>query len=187
MRQVIRVLKTPVTLLILLAILGYGAYWGYQQVSVDTKRGVTACVPTDVGSTLTPERVTVRVLNGGEAGGHAKRTREFLLAFGFRVIYYNNTDRSVQTTTILGNAADSPEVLLLQKMFDGAVTEGDGRADHVVDVIVPTKYQEIPNPPKPSIPVDGPVCLPPITAATPSATATESGTATPSATASKKK
>ena len=38
MRQVIRVLKTPVTLIILLAILGYGAVWGYQHATTPDAR-----------------------------------------------------------------------------------------------------------------------------------------------------
>lgn len=192
-RQVVRALVTPVTMLALLAVVGYGAWWGYKQVTVDTTRPAATCVPTDVGGTLTPEHVTVRVLNGGETGGHAKTTRGFLIAYGFKVVYFNNSDRPVTVTTIVGNAADDPEVLLVQKMFDGAVTEGDGRADHVVDVIVGTKYQELNNPEKPTLPVEGPLCLPAITRpsglASPSATpgSSASATPTPAKSSSKKK
>lgn len=182
MRQVIRVLKTPVTLIILLAILGYGAMWGFEHATISDTRKAQACVATDVGANLTPERVTVRVLNGGTKGSHAKTTRNYLLAYDFRVIRYTNSERAVDTTTVIGNAADDPEVLLVAKMFDGAVTEGDGRVDHVVDVIVPTKFQELTDPPAPSIPVTGPVCLPVITS-----TATESAAPTASATPSTKK
>lgn len=182
MRQVIRVLKTPVTLLVLLAILGYGAYWGYQQVTIDDSRPAETCVMTDVGDTLTPDRVTIRVLNGGETGGQAKRTREFLLAYGFRGGAFGNADRKVEVATIVGNAPDDPEVLLVQQLFDGAVTEGDGRKDHVVDVIVATKSQMLADPPKPSVPVDGPVCLPRLS---PTGSATASGSATPSPSATR--
>jgi hypothetical protein len=177
-------------MLALLAILGYGAMWGYRHATADTSKPDTQCVMQDVGGTLTPNRVTVRVLNGGTQGGHAKTTRGYLMAFDFHVIYYNNSDREVETTTVIGNAATDPEVQLVAKMFNGAVTEGDGRADHVVDVIVPTKYQEFDNPARPSIPVSGPVCLPEITSSsTASATPSGSPTAsvTPSTTPSKKK
>ncbi|MCA0297182.1 MAG: LytR C-terminal domain-containing protein [Actinobacteria bacterium] len=187
MRKAIRVLKTPVTMLALLAILGYGAVWGYKNATADSTGPQTTCVMTDVGGTLTPDKVTVRVLNGGTQGGHAKTTRSYLMAFDFKVIYYNNADREVQTTTIVGNSANDPEVQLLAKMFDGAVTEGDGRADHIVDVIVPTKFQEYDNPPRPSIPVSGPVCLPPVTASSASPSDSASPSATASSTPTKKK
>lgn len=183
MRKAIRVLKTPVTMLALLAILGYGAVWGYKNATADSTGAQTQCVMTDVGGTLTPDKVTVRVLNGGTQGGHAKTTRSYLQAFDFKVIYYNNSDREVQTTTVVGNAANDPEVQLVAKMFDGAVTEGDGRADHVVDVIVPTKYQEFDNPPRPSVAVTGPVCLPAITTSSASASPSGSASASPTATA----
>jgi hypothetical protein len=172
-RKAIRVLKTPVTLLLLLAILGYGAYWGYKQVSLDTSTpsiAETACTMQDVGKTLTPDRVTVQVLNGGTQGTHAKTTRNFLQYYGFHVIRFANSDRDVTTTTIISNSANDPEVLLVQKMFKGAVTEGDGRVSHLVDVIVPTKYQDLPNPPAPTVEVNGPVCLPVVAASTGSAT-----------------
>jgi hypothetical protein len=180
-RKVIRVLKTPVTMLVLLAILGYGAVWGYKHATLDTSKPEAACVPQDVGGTLTPDKVSLRVLNGGTAGNHAKLTRGFLLQYKFRVLLYNNSQREVTTTTIIGNAADDPEVRLVSMMFDGAVTEGDGRADHVVDVIVPTKYQEKVNPPPPSLPVTGPVCLPAVAAPTDSASPSASGSASPTA------
>lgn len=188
MRKVIRVLKTPVTLLLLLAILGYGAKWGYDQATKDTSKPDAACVMQDVGDFLTSDKVTVRVLNGGETGGHAKNTRFFLISHGFHVTHYNNSDRKVETTTVIGNSADDPEVKLVAQMFDGAVTEGDGRADHVVDVIVPTPYQDRKNPPEPKVAVTGPVCLPVITTA--SAEPTEEAvtpTPTPSETPTKKK
>lgn len=192
-RKVVQVLKTPVTLLLLLGVLGYGAYWGYKQVTLDTTRPDATCVMQDVGPTLTPDKVTVRVFNGGETGNHAKTTRSFLQAFDFHVIMFNNSDEKVETTTVIGNSADDPEVKLVAQMFDGAVTEGDGRADHVVDVIVPTQYQDLSKAgdnPVTTIAVDGPVCLPVINTATESASPTPDTSTTPSpsptASASKK-
>jgi len=189
-RKVIRVSKTPVTLLLLLGILGYGAYWGYKQVTIDNSRPAATCVSQDVGKELTPDKVTVRVFNGGDTGGHAKRTRSFLIAFNFHVISFNNADETVATTTVIGNSADSPEVRLVAQMFRDSVTRGDGRADHVVDVIVPTKYQDLSTAsdhPVTTVAVDGPVCLPVINTATESASPTPDESASPTATASKKK
>jgi hypothetical protein len=179
-RQVIRVIKTPVTLIILLAILGYGAMWGYQHVTMPDNRRVETCVMTDVGPNLTPDRVTVRVLNGGETGQLAKLMAGFLRAHGFRVIYYNNSDERVPNTIVVGNSVDDPEVKLMLGFFTGSTARGDGRADHVVDVIMGDKDTHIENPVA-SIPVNGPVCLPPIAAST------ESASPTPKPSASKKK
>nr|WP_300150734.1 LytR C-terminal domain-containing protein [Propionicimonas sp.] len=186
MRQVIRVLKTPVTLLILLAILGYGAYWGYQQVTFDTSRPATPCVPQDVGGTLTSDRVTVRVFNGGEKPRAAKDTRNVLLAWHYNVIAYNNSNDDVTAVTVIGNSAEDPEVRLVAQAFKNATTKGDGRVDHVVDVILPTKFEMLETVPT-TLEVDGPVCLPPIAAGSASATPSASTSATPSTSPSKKK
>ena len=135
---------------------------------------------TDVGANLTPDKVTVRVLNGGETGGLAKLMAGFLRSHGFRVIYYNNTDERVPNTVVVGNSVDDPEVKLMLGFFTGSTAKGDGRADHVVDVIMGDKNTQIENPVT-SIPVTGPVCLPAIAAST------ESATPTPTPSASKKK
>ncbi len=177
MRQVIRVIKTPVTLIILLAMLGYGAVWGYQHVTMPDNRKVETCVMTDVGKQLTPKSVTVRVLNGGETGGMARSMALFLRGHAFRVIYYNNSDERVPNTVVVGNSVDDPEVKLMLGFFTGSTARGDGRADHVVDVILGDKDTHIENPVA-SIPVDGPVCLPAIASST--ATPIPSPTPSPS-------
>ncbi|MCB0912396.1 MAG: LytR C-terminal domain-containing protein [Propionibacteriaceae bacterium] len=187
-RKVVQVLKTPVTLLLLLGMLGYGAYWGYKQVTLDTARPEATCVTQDVGSELTSDKVSVRVLNGGETGGAAKRVRFVLLSFGYHIVTYGNSDREVDVVTVVGNSAEDPEVRLVAQAFGGTVaTEGDGRADHVVDVILPTKYEMLKTLPT-TIAVDGPVCLPVINAASESASPApdESASPSPTATASKK-
>ncbi len=186
-RKVIRVLKTPVTLLLLLGMLGYGAYWGYKQVTTNTTRAEATCVEQDVGKELTSDKISVRVLNGGQQGGAAKRTRFVLLSFGYHIVSYGNSDREVSVVTVVGNSADDPEVRLVAEAFTGDVaTEGDGRADHVVDVILPTKFEMLKTRPT-SIAVDGPVCLPAITTtASESASPTASASATPTPSASAK-
>ncbi len=189
-RKVIRVLKTPVTLLLLLGILGYGAYWGYKQVTIDNSRPAATCVSQDVGKELTSDKISVRVLNGGEKPRAAKDTRFVLLSFGYHIVTYGNSDRDVDVVTVVGNAANDPEVRLVAQAFTSEVaTEGDGRQDHVVDVLLPTKFQMLKTPPT-SIAVDGPVCLPAIeTAATtsPSPDDTATPSQTPTTKASKKK
>lgn len=161
-RKVIRVLKTPVTLLLLLGILGYGAYWGYHEVTKDTSRPETPCVTQDVGTTLTSYKISVRVLNGGEQALAANHTRFTLVAWHYHIVSWNNSKRQVDKVTVIGNSADDPEVQLVAQAFKPpVVTEGDGRADHVVDVILPTRFEMLKTLPT-SIPVNGPVCLPAI-------------------------
>lgn len=186
MRQVIRVLKTPVTLIILLAMLGYGAMWGLEHATMDSPtRSGTACVLTDVGGKLTPPRVTVRIFNAGTVSKAASLTRLHLNHYSFRVTQIGNSERVVANTVIIGNSADAPEVRLLQGFFEGAAAEGDGRADHTVDVIIFDKTKRVEEPVT-SIPVDGPVCLPPQAKATPSPSDTASPSASPTATKKKK-
>jgi len=178
-----RVLVTSVVLLVLLAVFGYGVWWGYAQVSAPGPTPTpTACVPTNVGAKLTPNKVTVRVLNGGTVGGLARSTNRYLQAFGFNVITVGNTSARIATTTVVGNSATSPEVKLVMGFFPGAKAQGDGRVDHTVDVLLGAAYNQLSKPPT-SVPVSGPVCLPPLS--TPSSSPTPTPTPSPSPTATK--
>jgi hypothetical protein len=176
--QVIRVLKTPVTLIALLLILIGGGYWGLKAVSTPTAAAAATCVQTDVGKELTPDKVTVQVFNGSDTPRLAKDTRNYLLAYHFLAFNYNNTTQVIDHTIVLGNSVDSPEVKLVQQFFPGSEAQADGRPTHVVDVLVGGKVTQDPNP-KTSFPVSGPVCLPARTTATASANATPVGTGTP--------
>lgn len=159
MRKVIRVVKTPITLLVLLAILGYGAWWGYNTYNIPLTKAADTCVMTDVGTELTPDRVTVRTYNASLIPRLAKDARTYLLAWHFQVPDYNNSDRRLTGIVVVGNSADDPEVKLVQQFFPGSTAEGDGRTSHVVDVILGAKFEQL-NEPKTSYPVKGPVCLP---------------------------
>lgn len=160
-RQIVRAARTPVTLLLLLGFLGYGAAWGYEHATAPApERPPTPCVPIDVGKKLTPQYVQVRVLNGGTKGNLAKRSATFLQAYDFRVIKVNNTTERLEQTVIVGHSEDDPEVKLLLGFFNDATARGDGRADHVVDVLLGTNSTRVTNPKVTSVPVDGPVCLP---------------------------
>lgn len=187
---VIRVLKTPITLIALLALVFGAAYWGYKAVNADSGKAEVKCVMTDVGGELTPKSVQVRSLNAGAPGGRAKGiANENLRPYGFTVIRVNNADDRVVTgTVVIGNAKTDPEVRLVMQFFPGAVAEGDGRADHVVDVLIGKGYKTAAEPVT-TLKVDGPVCLPPplTGAASASASAAASASPSPSPTAKKKK
>jgi hypothetical protein len=183
LNQVIRVLKTPVTLIVLLLfVMGAGA-WSLKAVSVPAAKTANACVLTDVGKDLTPNWVSMRVLNAGGRGGLAKEMAGYVRAYGFNVIRVNNSEREVTKTVIVGYAADSPEVLLAQQFFPDSIAEGDGRADHVVDVLLGTESIRAPAPVT-SVPVSGQVCLPArnLSTPTPAAPVTISTSPAPSAT-----
>ncbi len=159
-RQVVRVLKTPITLLLLLAFVGYGAAWGYEHATAPAPgRPPVPCVPIDVGAELTPEMVQVRVLNGGTRGGMAKTAASHLRAYDFKVIKINNTTERLKNTVIVGKSADDPQVVLLTYFFKDAEVRGDDRIDGIVDVLLGDNSVRIPNPKVTSVPVDGPVCL----------------------------
>ncbi len=162
MKHGTRVAVTSVVLVALLVFFGLGARWGYQEVTAPAPEAVpTPCVSTDVGKALKPEQVSVRVLNGGLVSGLAKNTGTYLRAYGFRVIRVNNIDERITKTVILGNSVDDPEVKLVAGFFPDAELRGDGRVDHVVDVLLGEKFQQVAKP-KTSLSVDGPVCLPPL-------------------------
>jgi hypothetical protein len=157
--KVIRVLKTPVTLLALLGLVIAGGLWGLQAASAPIVKSSDQCVMTDVGSSLTAKWVSLRVLNAGGPSGQAKRTATYMRAYGFDVVRVNNSDRTLTNTVIVGNAVDNPEVKLVMQMFPDAVAEGDGRADHVVDILIGSATTTTPTKPT-SVPVSGQICLP---------------------------
>jgi hypothetical protein len=176
MKEVIRVLKTPLTMILLLALVGYGAYWGYQHATAPTPtRTATPCVMTDLGGELTTKSVTIRVLNGGDRNNLAKTMSLSLRAFGFTIARVNNTTEEIEKTVIVGPTEDDPQVALLHGFFPDASVRADARTDGVIDVLLGNKTTD-PNRDAPrSIPVSGPVCIAaPITSATPSASASPS-------------
>jgi hypothetical protein len=185
-RQIVRVLKTPVTLLLLLAFVGYGAAWGYEHAKApNPPRPPVPCVMTDIGTTLTPAMVQVRVLNGGTKP-MAKTAAGNLRAFDFKVIKYGNTDERLENTVIVGATEDDPQVKLLSYFFKDVTLRGDGRIDGVVDVLLGTNSVRIPEPKVTTVKVDGPVCLP-ADLKLPTPTATPTPSESPSKKPAKKK
>ena len=181
MKKVVQVLKAPVTLLVLLAIVCLAGYWGYKQVTAPVAAAEPIpCVSTNVGAALTPKNVTVAVFNAGTVSGLARQTNTYLGAYGFHVTGYTNSSEQVDTTTIVGYAATSPEVKLVQGFFKGSVAKGDGRVSHSVDVLLGSSNTSV-SKPVTSLKVSGPVCLPALPSATPSPTASAKASATASA------
>jgi hypothetical protein len=139
---VFRVVRTPLTLLILLGILGYGAWWGWTNIWKPLPPPqAKPCVPTKVSKgQLKSSQVTVRVYNGGAKTGQAGDVGRSLRSRDFNVVRIDNTDTKVAATVIVGASAKNPEVLLVKSFFKGATVKADNRPDRTVDVMIGTKY-----------------------------------------------
>jgi hypothetical protein len=137
-RDVIRLLRTPVTLVVLLVVLGYGAWWGYKAVLTVPVSTANACVSQPV-SQLTPDKVTVRVLNGGDVKGYATEVAKALKARGYNISVVSNTNEAITTPVIVGGSVDSPAMKLVASNFPGATLRADNRNDGTVDVLVGDK------------------------------------------------
>lgn len=137
--RVWRIVRTPLTLLVLLGILCYGAWWGYTNVLKPVPPlPPTPCVsqPIKKGA-LAANQVTVAIYNGGSKRGLARDIGIRLRDRGFRVQGESNTAEKPKTTVIVGQGAKNPEVLLVKQFFPGSTVRVEpGRVDHSVDIIV---------------------------------------------------
>ena len=126
------------TLAVLLVVLGYGAWWGYKAVLTVPVSTVNACVSQAV-TQLTPDKVTVRVLNGGGVKGYATEVAKVLKARGYNISVVSNTSENITTPVIVGGSVDLPAVKLVASNFPGATLRADNRNDGTVDVLVGVK------------------------------------------------
>ena len=180
MQRYVRLFGTPITLLVLIGILIFGARWGYKNVVAPAPPPpLVPCTNQNVGKALKVSQVTVKVYNGGTKAGLASTVAAQLRAVGFNVSKTGNTEVEVNQTQIIGADANNPEVKLVAGFFKNATRQGDGRVDHVVDVLLGDDFAGMATNPKTSIAVNGPVCLPPLPAAEASALATPSTSPSP--------
>ncbi|MGI5951267.1 MAG: LytR C-terminal domain-containing protein [Brooklawnia sp.] len=127
---------TPITLLLLLAFLGYGLWWGWQQLTRPPELAAPPTCITQSASVLTASQVSVQVFNGGSTSGRAGQISEQLKAKGFNTKSPTNTSEAVEGTIIIGSAADDPGVLLVQGFFPESTIRPDARTDGSVDILV---------------------------------------------------
>lgn len=161
-RTVIRVLKTPVTLILLVVFVGWVTQWALAEVRKPiTERPLDPCVVTDVGPELTTDKVFVRVYNGTETSGLGRRLASALRADGFTVFKITNTDTpDAQISEVVGNSESSPEVILVRQAFQDIPFRADGRADATVDVIIGVTQPVVATEPHFSAPLpDGKACI----------------------------
>ena len=140
--RIFRVVRTPVTLLILFGVLLYGAWWGYNNII----KPVPALPPEPCVSQTVPKgqlktsQVVVKVYNGGDRKGLAADVGRSLRTKGFRVTLTTNTVEKIQKTVIVGADVNNPEVKFVRTFFKESVLRSDHRVDRTVDVLVGNKY-----------------------------------------------
>lgn len=137
-----RAIRTPLTLLVLLAVLGFGAKWGYDNATAPPPPPPpTPCVDQPVkDGKLSSTQVTVNIYNGGSKRGLAGDVGYTLREHGFKIVAATNTDEKVAKTVVVGAAQDNPEVQLVMGFFKDATFRADGRVERDVDVLLGAKY-----------------------------------------------
>ena len=144
MTRIIRALKTPVTLLILMAFVGFAAKWGLENAREEIpERPRLPCVVEKIGPKYKPEHAVVYVYNATDRNGLARRVGQVLLADGFQVLRRVNADERSEKTKVIGFAEDSPEVVLVRSYLPKAEFVADGRPDHSVDIILGDDFTEL--------------------------------------------
>lgn len=136
MRSLWRRWATPITLLLLLGFLGYGLWWGWQQLTRPPQVAPPQPCVTQSASVLTSAQVKVQVFNGGTAAGRAGQITEQLKNKGFVTKAAANTNEKVGATIIVGAAEDEPAVKLVAAFFPESQLRADARTDGTVDVLV---------------------------------------------------
>ena len=161
--RVLRVVRTPLTLLVFLGVLLYAAWWGYNNIIQPVpKQQAAPCVDqTLTKGQLKSSQVTLRVFNGGDRKGLAGDVGRALRDKGFKVLQTRNTVEKIQKTVIVGASAKDPEVLFVQSFLKDSIIRADGRVDHSVDVLVGNRYGGFNKDAKTTYAVKtGTVCLP---------------------------
>lgn len=161
---VLRALRTPFTLVVLLGILGYAAWWGYQKVTAPVPPPEpTPCVTQPIEKNrLQSTQVSLRIYNGGSKRGLAGDVAQAMRERGFIVRTVGNTEVEVTETVIVVQDKKSPEAKLVRAFFkDAVVKEEPGRTDRTVDVLVGSAYAGFNSKAKTSVKVkDSSICLP---------------------------
>ena len=162
-KRLARALATPITLLVLLGFLAWGARWGYRNVTAPVPPPpITSCTPTSVGKVLPSSKVTMNIFNGGRTQGLAGKVSTTMKARGFKVQHVDNTEERIEGTVIVGVSKDDPAVKLVAQQFVKPEIREDGISDGIVDVLVGNKFAGWANTKKPwQIQVTEAPCLPP--------------------------
>ena len=131
-----RTIVTPITLVLLLALLGFGMWWGWRELTrPPAPVKVEPCVVQQAAE-LKSNQVEVKVYNGGTITGRASQITQQLLNKGFRTLEPANTNEKVTQTTIIGARDDDPSARLVAGFFPNSIVKGDNRTSGIIDVLV---------------------------------------------------
>ncbi|GAA1952962.1 hypothetical protein GCM10009798_10200 [Nocardioides panacihumi] len=141
--------KTLITLAVLAALLAFATVWGWSALTAPLPglANAPACVETPIsaGDTVTPQQVTVSVLNAGKRAGLASRTMVALTDQGFNKGDSANAPAktSVGYAQIWTDDPDSPAVALVASRIDHVrIVQHD--VDQVgVVVVVGDKFRQL--------------------------------------------
>ncbi len=143
-REAVRLARTPVTLVVLLLVLGYGGWWGYQRVVAPFVPPPPPPCVTQNAQVLRPNQVTVRVYNGGGVRGFGSEVAKVLRSRGFVVSGVGNSEEKITSPVIIvGAAKENPEVQLVASQFGQVEYRVDARPDHTVDVLLGPKTGDV--------------------------------------------
>lgn len=166
-RRVWLSIKTPLTMLLLLGLVLFAAAWGYRNATAPIPpRPPEPCVDEAVGPKYLPSHAVLRLYNGTETNGFAKRAATILRADGFRVIRIANAPQQINGVTVVGVNDKSPEVVLVRSYLPNATFIADpNKLDHVVDITVGKGFTGFAKNPLDSVPLpNGHACIPRIQA-----------------------
>jgi LytR cell envelope-related transcriptional attenuator len=156
--------RTPVTMIILLGMLVGGFWWGWN--SLINSSAEPNCVEQELpNNRLVPKQVVVNVYNGGAKAGTAARVAEELEKRGFNIGKIANEPKGdkIDVVSVRGTSDTSPELKLVAgQLAQKALTVGDNRPDHIVDIVVGVGFSKLNTKGMPSVAVPpGSVqCLP---------------------------
>lgn len=142
-----RHIRSAITLLLLVGILGGAAWFGWQEVLGDSAPDRTIDCTTPKPGTkqkIEAKNVVVNVYNAGSTTGLADDIAQQLEDRGFEVgIVANAEDEAAEVTKVRinGRANDAPEVQLLAAQVNKPERVPDGRLETEVDLIVGDEFQ----------------------------------------------
>ena len=138
--RIFRLIATPVILLGLLALLIWGASWGWKALTEPLPSpSPTPCV-VEEAELVNVTHVSVRIFNGGFTSGLANREARRLTEVGFKVIRVDNTDERIRGTVIRANENQTGQIRLVKSYFLEPTVEYDDRIDGTVDIYLGTDF-----------------------------------------------
>jgi LytR cell envelope-related transcriptional attenuator len=156
--------RTPITLVVLIAIVVGGVWWGWKSLTESTAD--PNCVQQKLpNNRMVPDQVVVNVYNGGAKAGTAAETAAVLEKRGFNIgkIMNEPHGKKINVLAVRGTTAKAPEVLLVAgQMSQKASVYADNRPDHTVDIVVGKGFTAV-NPkvlPSVMVPSNQTVCIP---------------------------